>query len=61
MGTAIAPSIMPTGPQTISSVGDFMTAAGTKEGLKQIGTETLKNLAKPETLIRGGHQVLFQI
>lgn len=53
MGTAIAPSIMPTGPQTISSIGDFMTAAGTKEGLKQIGTETLKNLAKPETLIRG--------
>ena len=50
----IASSIMPTGPQAISSVGDFMTAAGTKEGLKQIGTETLKNLAKPETLIRGG-------
>ena len=54
MGTAIAPSIMPTGPQTINSLSDFMTAAGTKEGLKQIGTETLKNLAKPETLIRGG-------
>ena len=53
MGTAIAPSIMPTGPQAISSVGDFMTAAGTKEGLKQIGTETLKNLATPETAIRG--------
>ena len=50
----IASSIIPTGPQAISSVGDFMTAAGTKEGLKQIGTETLKNLAKPETLIRGG-------
>lgn len=53
MGTAIAPSIMPTGPQTINSLSDFMTAAGTKEGLKQIGTETLKNLATPETAIRG--------
>jgi len=53
MGTAIAPSIMPTGPQTINSLSDFMTAAGTKEGLKQIGTETLKNLATPQTAIRG--------
>lgn len=53
MGTAIAPSIMPTGPQTINSLSDFMTAAGTKEGLKQIGTETLKNLATPETAVRG--------
>ena len=49
----LSASIMPTGPQTINSLSDFMTAAGTKEGLKQIGTETLKNLAKPETLIRG--------
>ena len=49
----LSASIMPTGPQAISSVGDFMTAAGTKEGLKQIGTETLKNLATPETAIRG--------
>ena len=53
MGTAIAPSIMPTGPQTINSLSDFMTAAGTKEGLKQIGTETLKNLGTARPWITG--------
>ena len=37
----------------LNTVGQFFKAAGTSEGLKQIGTETLKNLAKPETLIRG--------
>ena len=50
---ATANTVMGNITKPLNTVGQFFKAAGTSEGLKQIGTETLKNLAKPETLIRG--------
>ena len=50
---ATANTVMGNVTKPLNTFGQFVKAAGTKEGLKQIGTETLKNLAKPETLIRG--------
>ena len=50
---ATANTIMGNVTKPLNTVGQFFKNAGTKEGLKQIGTETLKNLATPETAIRG--------
>ena len=50
---AVSNTVMGNITKPLNTVGQFFKAAGTSEGLKQIGTETLKNLAKPETAIRG--------
>jgi len=50
---ATANTVMGNVTKPLNTFGQFVKAAGTKEGLKQIGTETLKNLATPETAIRG--------
>ena len=42
---ATANTVMGNVTKPLNTFGQFVKAAGTKEGLKQIGTETLKNLS----------------
>ena len=50
---AAANTVMGNVTKPLNTVGQFFKTAGTKEGLKQIGTETLKNLGTARPWITG--------